>query len=78
MAISEIDPTGVAGVCGGMKLDHMRRSTNIEDRRDLSIEDSLRVPTLPAPPLPPLVRRPGDLSSQAGLDDIKGPATSGA
>jgi hypothetical protein len=67
----EIDPSAVDGVCGGMKLDHMRRSENIEDRRGMSVEDSLRVPTRPSPPLPPLVRTPGDLSSQAGLDDIK-------
>jgi hypothetical protein len=31
----------------------------------------MRVKSPPAPPLPPLVRTPGDLSSQAGLDDIR-------
>lgn len=63
--------TDLAAVRGGMKTDGFRRSDNIEDRRGLSPEDSLRVPTTPAAPLPPLIRAPGDLSSQAGLDDIK-------
>lgn len=63
--------TDLAAVRGGMKTDGFRRSSHIEDRRGLSPEDSLRAPTRPAAPLPPLVRRPGDLSSQAGLDDIK-------
>jgi hypothetical protein len=67
----EIDPSALGGVSGGMNLDGARRSTSIEDRRGMSTEDSLNAPTQPAPPLPPLVRTPGDLSSQAGLDDIK-------
>jgi len=71
MPIIEIDPSALAGVCGGMNLDGARRSENIEDRRDMSAADSLNAPTQPAAPLPPLIRTPGDLSSQAGLDDIK-------
>ena len=71
MTIIEIDPSALAGVCGGMNTDGMRPSTNIEDRRGMSLEDSMNAPTEPAPPLPPLIRTPGDLSSQAGLDDIK-------
>jgi hypothetical protein len=71
MAITEIDPSAIAGVCGGMNLDNVPLSPNVEDRRGMSLEDSLRAPTRPGPPLPPLIRRPGDLSSQAGLDDIK-------
>lgn len=71
MTTIDIDPAALAGVSGGMNLDGARRSTNIEDRRNMSPEDSMRAPTLPSAPLPPLVRRPGDLSSQAGLDDIR-------
>lgn len=69
--MQNIDLAELAGVVGGMKTDGFRRSTNIEDRRGMSLEDSLRAPTQPGPALPALVRRPGDLSSQAGLDDIK-------
>jgi len=71
MTIIETDPSALACVCGGMNTDGMRPSTNIEDRRGMSIEDSMNAPTQPSPPLPPLIRTPGDLSSQAGLDDIK-------
>jgi hypothetical protein len=69
--MAQLDITDLAAVRGGMNTDGFRRSENIEDRRGLSREDSMRVPTTPAAPLPPLVRTPGDLSSQAGLDDIK-------
>ena len=71
MTIIEIEAGALAAVSGGMNLDNVPRSQNIEDRRGMSLQDSLRAPTLPSPPLPPLVRTPGDLSSQAGLDDIK-------
>jgi hypothetical protein len=71
MATDSLAETALAAVRGGMNTDGFRRSDNIEDRRGLSPEDSLRVPTTPAAPLPPLIRAPGDLSSQAGLDDIK-------
>jgi hypothetical protein len=71
MEHDQLDMTDLAAVRGGMNTDGFRRSTNIEDRRGLSPEDSLNAPTVPAAPLPPLIRRPGDLSSQAGLDDIK-------
>jgi len=71
MTIIEIDPSALASVCGGMKTDGMRRSDNIEDRRGMSTQDSINAPTQPSPTLPPLIRRPGDLSSQAGLDDIR-------
>jgi hypothetical protein len=68
--MNPIDTEDLEGVCGGMQWEHMRPSENIEDRRHLSPRDSMRVRTPPAAPLPPLVRTPGDLSSQAGLDDI--------
>lgn len=67
MTISDID---LARVQGAMNTTGFRRSTNIEDRRGWSREDSLNAESPPAEPLPPLIRHPGDLSSQAGLDDI--------
>ena len=71
MKHDQIDRADLSTVRGGMSTDGFRRSNNIEDRRDLSREDSLRAETTPVAPLPPLTRTPGDLSSQAGLDDIK-------
>jgi hypothetical protein len=71
MITIDIDPGALAGVCGGMNLDGARRSENIEDRRNMSLQDSMAAPTQPSAPLPPLVRKPGDLSAQAGLDDIR-------
>jgi hypothetical protein len=68
--MQNIDLAALARVRGGMNTDGFRRSTNIEDRRGMSAEDSINAPTAPSPALPPLVRTPGDLSSQAGLDDI--------
>lgn len=65
-----IDLDQLAKVGGGMKWDDFRLSTNVEDRRGLSRRESMHVKSRPAPPLPPLVRTPGDLSSQAGLDDL--------
>jgi hypothetical protein len=71
MIRDQLAMTDLAAVHGGMNTDGFRRSKNIEDRRDMSPEDSLRAETRPLPPLPPLTRTPGDLSSQAGLDNIK-------
>ena len=65
-----ISPTDLAHVQGAMNTTGFRRSTNIEDRRGMSLEESMRAESPPAEPLPPLIRHPGDLSSQAGLDDI--------
>ena len=70
MTNTEIDLTDLAGVNAGMNTDGFRPSDNVEDRRGTSLRDSLNVPLPRAEPLPPLVRTPGDLSSQAGLDDI--------
>jgi len=71
MKTNQLDSVDLAAVRGGMNTDGFRRSTNIEDRRGMSPEDSLRAESPPVAPLPPLTRTPGDLSSQAGLDDIK-------
>lgn len=69
-----IETVELVTVTGGMRWQDLPASTNIEDRRGLSRRESMRVRPEPAPPLPPLVRTPGDLSSQAGLDDLAGPA----
>ena len=69
--MTNLDPNALAAVCGGMNIDGFRRSTNVEDRRGMTLQQSRHVKSPPAAPIPPLVRHPGDLSSQAGLDDIK-------
>ena len=51
-------------------MARLPEATNIEDRRGLTRYQSMHVKSLPAPPLPPLVRTPNDLSHQLGLDDI--------
>ena len=68
--MKSIDVDQLATVCGGMKWEQFRPSTNIEDRRGMSRYESMHAKSPPAPPLPRLVRTPGDLSSQAGLDDL--------
>ena len=67
---TKLDLTDLAVVNGGMNTDGWRPSENIEDRRGMTLEESMNAPTPKVEPLPPLVRTPGDLSSQAGLDDI--------
>ncbi|HZJ66974.1 MAG TPA: hypothetical protein VFD36_25890 [Kofleriaceae bacterium] len=67
---TKLDPTDLAVVNGGMNTDGWRRSDNVEDRTGWTLEQSMNAPTPKVDPLPPLVRTPGDLSSQAGLDDI--------
>jgi len=61
----------LGGVCGGMRWEDLPPSTNVEDRRQLSRRESLRVRSRPVPPSPPAPRFPGDLPSQLGLDDLK-------
>src|SRR5207237_334122 len=68
MTNTELDLTDLASVNGGMNTDGWRQSENIEDRRGMSLEDSMKVAWPQPEPLPPLVRTPGDLPSQAGLD----------
>jgi hypothetical protein len=68
-----IDLETLVTVNGGMRWEDFPESANVEDRRGLTPRQSMRVKSPPAPPLPPLVRTPNDLSHQAGLDDIKIP-----
>ena len=62
-----IDLAALAVVSGGMRLDRMRESTNVEDVRDVPPDQQRESPPVA---LPPLHRRPGDLASQAGLDSM--------
>ncbi len=68
--MKRLEADHLATVCGGMQWKQFRPSTNVEDRRGLTRWQSLHVHPTPPPPLPRLVRTPGDLSSQLGLDDI--------
>ena len=70
MTITQLDPFDLATVRGGMNLDSLPESTNVDDRRGMTRYQSMHVKTPPPQPLPPLVRTPGDLPSQAGVDDI--------
>ena len=69
-AMKDLDRSALAHVTGGMNIDQFPRSENVEDRRGMSAKDSMRAKSPAVAPLPPLVRTPGDLSSQAGLDNI--------
>lgn len=70
--MTELDLDQLASVSGGMKWEDMRPSTNVEDRRGWTAAQNRRVPieSFPPPVLGP--RTPGDLPSQAGLDDMDG------
>jgi hypothetical protein len=68
-----LDALDLARVLGGMNLEGMRESTNVEDRRNMTPRESMNAPSPPAAPLPPLVRTPGDLPSQLGIDSIGKP-----
>jgi hypothetical protein len=65
-----IDDALLVGVNGGMRWEDMRPSENVEDYRHLSPRESRRVRSAPVAPFPKVPRTPGDLPSQAGLDDI--------
>jgi hypothetical protein len=69
-AMKYIDNSALAHVTGGMSTEGFPISTNVEDRRGMSVKERMRVKSPAVAPLPPLVRAPGDLSSQAGLDNI--------
>jgi hypothetical protein len=68
--VNNIDLAALAHVTGGMNTESFPISANVEDRRGMSVKESMRTKSPAVAPLPPLVRTPGDLSSQAGLDNI--------
>jgi hypothetical protein len=70
MTNTALDPADLGAVHGGMRTDDLPLSENIEDRRDMTLEESQRVEWPQPPPTPPLIRTPGDLPSQLGIDDI--------
>jgi hypothetical protein len=71
--VKPLTPLGLAslaGVHGGMRWDDLPPSTNVEDRRGLSLRESMRVRSPAAPRIQPEPRYPGDLPSQLGIDAI--------
>jgi hypothetical protein len=70
VAMTEIQLDVLRSVRGGMNTKNLPLSTNIEDRRQMTPWQSTHVATTPAPPIQRPPRRPGDLPSQAGIDDI--------
>lgn len=70
VTMMRLDPAILDNVHGGMRLEGMRQSENVEDRRGLSRRESMRVRPARVPPLVLPPRHPGDLASQAGLDDM--------
>lgn len=68
--MQQIDSDQLARVVGGLNLDDLPESTNVEDRRGMTRRQSMHVRSPPAPPLHLPPRYPGDLPSQAGIDDI--------
>lgn len=69
--MTPIHTDDLCSVRGGMKFsDTDRMSTNIEDRRGMSPQQSLSVPSPKAPPIIQSPRFPGDLPSQLGIDHI--------
>jgi hypothetical protein len=64
-----IDLCDLADVHGGMRWEDLPPSPNVDDRRGQTRAESMR-PRPPVPPSPPVPRFPGDLPSQAGVDDI--------
>ncbi|MBX3159460.1 MAG: hypothetical protein KF773_26045 [Deltaproteobacteria bacterium] len=68
--MSLIGQEQLAVVSGGMRWEGLPASTNVEDRRGLSLRESMRVRSPVVPPSPPVPRYPGDLPSQLGIDDI--------
>jgi len=67
--VKTIDLEQLAIVTGGMRLDP-NEVAQIEDRRGMSYRQSRRQRQPLPPPLQRPPREPGDLASQAGIDDI--------
>jgi hypothetical protein len=65
-----IDLADLSSVSGGMRWQDLRPSENVEDRRGWTPAQhrAVRPSYLPPPVVGP--RTPGDLPSQAGLDDL--------
>ena len=72
-AMQSIDRSQLLSVTGGMRWDQFRPSTNVEDDRGLTPEQSMNRPMTFAPPIKYPARTPNDLPHQAGLDDIGKP-----
>jgi hypothetical protein len=71
VAMTPIQLDDLCCVRGGMKFgEGDRMSTNVEDRRGMSAQESLSVPSPKAPPIKLPPRYPGDLPSQLGIDSI--------
>jgi hypothetical protein len=71
LAMTPIHIDALGSVRGGMKYSNIdRMSTNVEDRRGMTREQSLSVPSPKAPPIVQSPRYPGDLPSQLGIDHI--------
>ncbi|MBA2544973.1 MAG: hypothetical protein H0V17_35345 [Deltaproteobacteria bacterium] len=68
--LPSIAGTDLASASGGMRWEDFRPSQNVEDRRGWTRRQHNAVPPsyLPTPQVGP--RTPGDLPSQAGLDDL--------
>jgi hypothetical protein len=69
-AMKTIGIASLGSIHGGMKWEDFRRSPNVEDRTGLTEAESRSAKSTPPAPLPDLVRHRGDLSNQAGLDDM--------
>ena len=57
-------------VSGGMRWEDLPPSQNVEDRRGWTRQQHDQVKPTYQPPTPLGPRTPGDLPSQAGLDDL--------
>ena len=70
LELEAISPADLASASGGMRWEDLPPSSNVEDRRGWTRQQHNQVKPqyLPPPPQPP--RTPGDLPSQAGLDDL--------
>jgi hypothetical protein len=67
---TELDALNLSATSGGMRWEDLPPSPNVEDRRGWTRRqhDAVRPVSLPPPAVGP--RTPGDLPSQAGLDDL--------
>jgi hypothetical protein len=68
--LQQIDHEQLSRISGGMRWEDFPPSQNVEDRRNWTPQQhrQVRPQYLPPPQVGP--RTPGDLPSQAGLDDL--------